>query len=160
MSRHWVFLVAFVASCGSTPSTPAVSPTATPEPTVPTGPEIAVLKPTIVPGQKIELWLRPGPERPFTPSKHDFERKATIEASQTPFGEGGVTAAAILRGALGDPPPESHLPLWAKSLALGTAKVSGSGISVDDDPTGDLSNYVGQTPDGRLVMLLELGPTY
>ena len=155
MSRYCALLLAVVASCGTTASTPDVSPTVPPEPT---GPEVTVLKPTIVPGQQIELWLRPGPEMPFTPSKHDFERKATIEATQTPFGEGGVTAAAVLRGALGNPPPTSHRPLWAKSLELGTAKVSGSGISVDDDPSGDLSNYVGQTPDGRLVMLLELGP--
>ena len=154
----WVGGLVWVG-CQAAPVEPAVAPAPSPvaEEAL-TGPHITELKPSFSPGEDIELWLRPGPDVLFTPSPHRFERKTVLKASETPFGEGGIEASRILRAVLGDPPPESHLPLWAKSLELGVVKLSGGAIQVDDDPTAGLANYVGRTSEGRLVMLLELGP--
>ena len=120
-------------------------------------PACAVLAPTLTPGAPIELWVREGPDQLFQPSPHRFEKLATVLAIESPFQEGGVVSADIFAAVWSADPRAERPTLWAKSLQLGRT-ISGSGISVDDDPTADLSNYVGKTTDGTLVMLLEIGP--
>ena len=60
MRLHAAMLMALVVSCVSRPPAPAVLPTVSPEKPVPTGPEIAVVKPTIMMSQKIEPWAATG----------------------------------------------------------------------------------------------------
>lgn len=137
------------------PSAPA-DPATPKEPPVRPNPEITLLKPTIAAGQDVEIWVRPAGENPFMENHTPFQHRGTLQAVAAPYGGGGVTGAQIWKIVHADGSASSEV--WARSLQLGPRSTTGAGITVDDAGDEYFDNYVGQTADARLLMLIEVVP--